>query len=334
MSHDQLFKEVLQAHLQDFLELFFPDVAARLNLDSPRFRDKEFFTDFPKGSRREADVVAELKTHEGAPELVLVHIEVELQAGEKIAQRMFEYYALLRHRYQLPVFPVVVYLHGGQGLRKQEYKETLFERELIRFSFMSIGLAKLEAKEYVEKSPLAAALAALMNRRRVRDRFELRANMLRQIAKGPLDDAKKFLLGIIVETYFELDEGETERFRRFLWKRGYREVEKMEGTWADKMMDKGRIEGLLKGREQGREEGHEQGREEGHEQGREEGHEQGFKDGTLEGKRGTLMRLLTAKFGSVSEETKSRIQALESISELDVYLERVLTAESIEDMGL
>ncbi len=191
---------------------------------------------------------------------------------------------------------------------------------------MSIGLAKLEAKEYVEKSPLAAALAALMNRRRVRDRFELRANMLRQIAKGPLDDAKKFLLGIIVETYFELDEGETERFRRFLWKRGYREVEKMEGTWADKMMDKGRIEGLLKGREQGREEGHEQGRE--------EGHEQGFKDGTLEGKRGTLMRLLTAKFGSVSEETKSRIQALESISELDVYLERVLTAESIEDMGL
>ncbi len=64
MSHDQLFKEVLQAHLQDFLELFFPDVAARLNLDSPRFRDKEFFTDFPKGSRREADVVAELKTHE------------------------------------------------------------------------------------------------------------------------------------------------------------------------------------------------------------------------------------------------------------------------------
>ncbi len=73
---------------------------------------------------------------------------------------------------------------------------------------MSVGLAKPESEEYLEKSPL--------------------------------DDAQKFLLLNVVETYFELDVDETERFRQFLSTRGYREVEEMEVTWADKMMEKSR----------------------------------------------------------------------------------------------
>ncbi len=266
--------------------------------------------------------MAALETHEGDPELILVHIEVQVRPKKELAQRMFEYYVLLRRRYQAPVFPVVVYLRGGQGLSEEEYQETLFGREQLRFRYMSIGLAKLEPEEYLEKSPLAAALAALMNRARAPNRLELRAAMLRQIAKSALDDAQKFLLVNIVETYFELDEEETERYRKFLSARGYREVEEMEVTWADKMMEKGRVEGR------------EQGREEGRVQGREEGREQGLKVGLVEGKRETLLRQLTAKFGPVSEKTRSRVQALESVAELDAYLERVLTAESIDDMGL
>lgn len=158
---------------------------------------------------------------------------------------------------------------------------------------------------YVGKSTLAAALAALMSRASAPDRLERRAGMLRRIAKSNLDEAQKFLLVNVVETYFELDEGETERFRQFLSTKGYREVEEMEVTWADKMMEKGREKGL----------------------------EQGLKAGVIEGKREALLRLLAAKFGSVSEETRSRVQLLESATELDVYLERVLTAKSVEDMG-
>ncbi len=149
-----------------------------------------------------------------------------------------------------------------------------------------------------------------MSRARAPDRLELRADILRQIAEGPLEDAQKFLLVNVVETYFELDEAETERFRQFLSTRGYREVEEMEVTWADKMMEKGRVEGLVKGREQG------------------------LKAGLIEGKRETLIRQLTAKFGSVPDKTQSRVHALESVAELNGYLERVLTAKSIGEMGL
>ena len=314
MGHDRLLKEVLRGQLQAFLELFFPDVAARLDFGSVRFLDKEVFTDFPEGSVREVDVVVELATNEGGQDIILVHIEVQARPETDFAARMFEYYALLRLRHRVPVFPVVLYLRGGQGLSEEEYTETLFGREQIRFRYASVGLAKLEAEEYLENGPLGAALAALMSRAQVPDRVELRAAMLRRIIRSGLDDAQKFLLVNVVETYFELDEEETERFRQFLTAKGYREVEEMEVTWADKMMEKGR--------------------EKGREEGREEGREQGLKAGVIEGKRETLLRQLTAKFGPVSEEMRSLVRALESADELDRYLERVLTAKSIEEMGL
>ena len=46
------------------------------------------------------------------------------------------------------------------------------------------------------------------------------------------------------------------------------------------------------------------------------------------------MRLLTAKFGPLPEDTVSKIAAVVSASELDGYLDRVLTANSLEDIGL
>ena len=76
MRHDQLFKAVLQNCFDDFLKLFYPDVAERLDFATLRFLEKELFTDFPEGSRREADIVAEVKTHDGDPEIILVHVEL------------------------------------------------------------------------------------------------------------------------------------------------------------------------------------------------------------------------------------------------------------------
>ena len=81
MGHDQLFKRFFHEFLQDFLELFYPDVAARLNFTTLEFLDTELFTDFPGGSVREADVVARVQTREGVPEAILVHYRDPVQAG-------------------------------------------------------------------------------------------------------------------------------------------------------------------------------------------------------------------------------------------------------------
>ena len=62
MGHDQLFKAILEKFFKDFLELFFPSVAKRLNFGSLVFLDKELFADLPQGPTREVDVVAKLET--------------------------------------------------------------------------------------------------------------------------------------------------------------------------------------------------------------------------------------------------------------------------------
>ena len=102
MGHDQIFKEFLREFLKDFLELFFPEVEARLDFGGLRFLDTESFTSFPEGSSRAADIVAEVRTREGARELLLVHIEVEARRKRAFAKRMFEYFTLLwmrRHQF-------------------------------------------------------------------------------------------------------------------------------------------------------------------------------------------------------------------------------------------
>ncbi len=79
MGHDQLFKTLLETFLREFLELFFHEVAERLDFATKRLLDKELITDFPEGRLREADVVTELRTREGEPELILVHVEVQAE---------------------------------------------------------------------------------------------------------------------------------------------------------------------------------------------------------------------------------------------------------------
>ncbi len=60
----------------------------------------------------------------------------------------------------------------------------------------------------------------------------------------------------------------------------------------------------------------------------------GHKEGVLEGKQDTLLRLLATKFGPLPEKTVSRIRAIETLLQLDRYLDRVLVAGSLEEMKL
>ena len=59
MKHDQLWKEVLLTFLREFLELFFPEVAERIDFNGIVPLDKEVFTDTPDGELREPDLVVQ-----------------------------------------------------------------------------------------------------------------------------------------------------------------------------------------------------------------------------------------------------------------------------------
>jgi hypothetical protein len=136
MPYDQLFKDLLRTFFREFMELFFPQASARLDFSRITFLDKELFTDLPEGEQREVDLVAQVYTLDGIPEIVLVHVEVEAQRRRTFPFRMFEYFMLLRLRHRVPVFPAVIYLSpGAGGMTEETYREDVLGREVVRFIY-------------------------------------------------------------------------------------------------------------------------------------------------------------------------------------------------------
>ncbi len=229
MGHDQLFKDFLRAFLKDFLELVYPELAERLDFGTLHLLDKELFTDFPEGKMREADLVAEVETRDESPSLVLIHIEVQVRTERDFGERMFRYFAMLWLRHWIPIVPIVIYLRGGPGdIGVRQYMMRLFGQEQLRFRYRSVALARLDAQRYVDSgNPVAAALAALMDRRRTKDTLTLRAVMLQRVAESAMDDARKLLLTNMIETYFTVAPKHKERFR------GINESERLSGGTKD-----------------------------------------------------------------------------------------------------
>jgi hypothetical protein len=62
--------------------------------------------------------------------------------------------------------------------------------------------------------------------------------------------------------------------------------------------------------------------------------EEGREQGEVRARRNTLLRLLRKRFGDLPAEIIERIGATNDIEQLDTWLDRVLTASSIEDMAI
>ncbi|MGH9334598.1 MAG: hypothetical protein ACRD21_12715, partial [Vicinamibacteria bacterium] len=126
------------------------------------------------------------------------------------------------------------------------------------------------------------------------DEVVLRAEMLRRVAESGLDEATLYVLVNVIETYFPLTGAALERFGRPVSRKESRTVEEVEMTWADRIHEKG----------------------------------------VIEGKRQALLKFLNGKFGPLSTERTTRVETLSSDIELDRYLDRAVTATTLEDVGL
>ncbi|MBC8134570.1 MAG: hypothetical protein H8F28_01615 [Fibrella sp.] len=89
-GHDPVIKQVLQTFIAEFFDLFYPEIAARLNFATVQWLDKEVFTDPPGGNQRTADLVAQVHTTIGEPEIILLHIEPRRKRDKDFPRRVFE----------------------------------------------------------------------------------------------------------------------------------------------------------------------------------------------------------------------------------------------------
>ncbi|MBM3495442.1 MAG: DUF4351 domain-containing protein [Armatimonadetes bacterium] len=307
LDHDQVWKDLLKAFFPDFVALFLPRIAQHLDFSTAEFRDRETFTDLPKGRRREADLVVTVKSVTGEPEIVLVHIEVQGDHAPEMPRRMWEYYHLLRLRHGMPVLPIVVYLtKGGAGLTRERYTEGLFGDTYASLRYWAIAIPSFSAERFLRSdSILGPALSALMRSgRHGRVRHKLLA--LSRVAKAQVDEARRSLLAHVVGQYLVLSAQQEADFGRIVEATGATEVKDMVNVFEQK--------GIEKGIEKGR--------------------SLGILIGEAKGMRQSLLWLLERKFGAVSPEVRERIEAISDTQRLGELTGRVLDATSIEQMGL
>ncbi len=323
MPHDQVWKELLWAFFRDFMELFFPQAAARLNFGRARLLDKELFTDFAEGSRREPDLVVEVYTTDGEPEIILVHVEVQARREADVPARMWEYYALLRFRHRHPVYPIVVYLSpGAGGLTHETYRESVLGHNVLRFRYSAVGLPDLPGDQYLSApSVLAPALSALMRTSDVGKPSHM-ARALQRVAEAPLDEARRGLLAHVVGTYITLSSEEQAELARLMAEPGLAEARNMVNVFEQKALQKGIEQGIERGIEQGIA------------RGIEEGISEGLAQGEARGKRELITKLYASKFGEPNRPFVAALEATTDIGALDRLFESVLAAGSPDEVQL
>ena len=303
-SHDQLAKDLFQTFFRDLLHLAAPGAARRLRLESTVFVDKQAFTDWPAGVRREMDLLAEASArHEQLR--VLIHVEIEAKASAAMAERLWKYYMQLRLRHGALVLPILVNLKGGRpGLRQELWHEG-FEPRTARFRFRSFSPSGCRAEDYLSRaSPLAWALAALMRRGRW-SRAQHKMECLRRIAAARFDPDRSWLLRNWVETYLQLTGRDAAEYEQLLDLEVNREVKAMKMTWAEQM----EAEYAAK-------------------------YDKKIETSKVEVLRGVVLRLLTQRFGKVPETVRRKVEAFNATGPLEDLAGRVLEAQSIEEMGL
>jgi hypothetical protein len=298
--HDPLFKSLLRAFFAGFLRLVAPDLAARLDLSAVAFLDKEFVSTAPPRTHGIADLLARAPL-KGTDRFLLIHVEIESRSRRGMGARLRDYHRAIQARHEDPVLSIVVYLKGGPaGICEQELDGGLPLPGVTSFRYLSFGLSRCSAAEYLAKpEPLAWALAALMSRGGW-SRAELKMRCLARLAEAPLQDGERRELANCIETYLELTPGEAEEIP-LLATSDTSQIRRTQAmsllykvSWADKM--------------------------------RLEGKSQGAQD--------VLLHLLEERFGPIPEEVRSRVESIQSVERLKRLSFKAMTAKSLKGLRL
>jgi hypothetical protein len=306
IDHDRLFKELLTTFFVEFCEAFLPDVYAYLDQESITFLDKEIFVDITQGRKYESDLVVKAK-FQGQETYFLILVENQSTPQSDFPRRMFGYFSRFYDKFDLPIYPVVIYSFVRPRKKQPERHLVSFPGFTVNsFRFRVIQLNRLRWRSYLSRpNPAAAALMARMQIAG-RDRPKVKVQCLRLIATLKLDPARSQLIAGFVHTYLRLSAQELPRFERELGEVAPEEKKTMV-TLTNEWIEAGIVKGI--------------------EQGLEQGLEQGRRDEA----RNLIVRLGTKRLGTASLATLATLEAA-NLETLEALAERLLEVESWEEL--
>ena len=250
------------------------------------------------------DLVAKVRLADGEG-FVLIHIEHQARRQRDIGKRMFLYAAWLMHRYQLPVYPILLTSYD-QPLAPEpnRYQVEVRGFRVLDFRFRVVQLNRLDWHHYARtRNPAAAALMSKM-RIAPKERVKVKLQMLRLIATLRLEPAKMELIAGFMENYLALNAQEELAFQAGLDKIENSKEKNMVMQLVTSWERKGRQEGLEEGRHQG----------------------------LVEGQLGTVKRQLRVLLGRITPSQEKQIDSLDDkkISDLAAALLKFSNTRDLE----
>ncbi len=295
MDHDRLFKELLSHFFVEFVDLFLPDLSIYLDRETAMVAlDKEVFTDVTFGETHEVDLLMKARVR-GEDTFFLIHVENQSTAQAEFPRRMFRYFARLTEKYNLPVYPVVIFSYDTPHRPEPtRYEITFPGKAVLRFEYSVIQLNRLPWRRFVHQdNPVAGALMAKM-KMSVKDRPKVKLECLQLLARLKLDPARSRLIGGFIDSYLRLSAQEMRQYER-----EFAQLAPAERESTMTLVSSWELEGIEKGLHQGKE--------------------------------ALIVRLLQRRFGAISEEMQSRLGQLSS-EKLDDLGEALLDFSSLSDL--
>jgi hypothetical protein len=234
IDHDRLFKELISTFFIEFIDLFLPEVAIDIDRNSIQFLPETVLTDVTKGEKKIIDLLAKVKYRQ-QDTYFLIHVEAQSYTEKVFTKRIFKYFARLHEKYDLPIYPVVIFsFDEPKRPEANNYQVKFPSLNVLDFNFAAIQLNQLSWRDYLtQQNPVAAALMAKMNIPTA-ERPLVKAECLRLLTTLRLDPARMQLISGFVGVYLELNAAEEGIFKDTIDRMGLNDEEvymKMMTSW-------------------------------------------------------------------------------------------------------
>ncbi|MEQ5803222.1 hypothetical protein [Halomonas sp. H10-9-1] len=306
---DSPWKEALEHYFPQFLELLLPEMHRDIDWQRPHeFLDKELqqvVRDSETG-RRHTDKLVKVFTLDGSETWVLVHVEVQGKADRHFNARMFRYYYRLQDKYPQRRITSVAILTDKGSHRAVGHHEQMLWQTRLSFTFPVVDLQRWQQDQSsLENSsnPFAVVVLTQLEAHRTKGddnaRLVSKFSLMKRLYRRGYSRSEVLELLRLIDWMLalppELEEKLGAQMARF-----EEEVKMSYVTSFERIAEK-------------------------------RGMQRGMQQGEVSGRAQMLLKLLVLKFDELPASIESKVSQA-GTEELEVWAERVLTADSLDDI--
>jgi len=257
-NYDIRHKETIRLFLREYFELFFPELATKMNFKTVQFLDKELITLLgDSGQQRIADALIMINVSlNNTNEWILIHWEAQGMKNLEYNERMFHLFCGIYYQYRKRVLPIAMFIDPHQWRKpvSDSYSMKILNYTVVQnFSYQLIKLKQYDAEEFANvapKNPLTWGYLPLTNFQK-KNRPLIKAKAVNGILKTSINEKQKATLYSLIDTSLKLTNEEDRQYLDLIEQNNEYKEAKMYETIEEYLMEKAEKKGIEKGRQEG-----------------------------------------------------------------------------------